>query len=165
MSTAFGSASAALLKFSHCRNHDPGFEKGRNAMGRPPVPPNLKVLRGTTRPDRPAANAPIGAFDELPDPPSWLPALGVIEYARLGKVLTANGLLHAGNVGLLVLAAAVHAKLAQEMMAGLPLTAALVARYQSLLAELGASVVARLPSAVPKPNRFSHYGRRPGGES
>ena len=135
-------------------------------MGRPPVPPNLKVLRGTTRPDRPAAEgASIEACDELPDPPDWLPVLGVIEYERLGKVLTANGLLHAGNVGLLVLAAAVHAKLAQETAAGLPLTAALVARYQSLLSELGASVVARLPSAVPKPNRFAHYGRRPGGQS
>lgn len=128
-------------------------------------PSRLKLLCGTNRPDRDviAEGPALPAVNELPDPPSWLPALGVIEFERLGKVLTANGLLHAGNVGLLVLAAAVHAKLAQEMMAGLPLTAALVARYQSLLAELGASVVARLPSAVPKANRFAHYGKRPTG--
>ena len=131
-------------------------------------PRHLRALSGTLRPCRDGGPEapPLPAVGALPEAPDWLPnAHAVREYERLGAVLLAHGLLTEASAGALLLLASVHGKLVQELQAGLPLTSALIAQWRGLARDLGLLQMVREPNATTKPNRFSHYGRRPGGQS
>lgn len=127
-------------------------------------PRHIKLLQGTLRPHRDAGEAPppLPYLDVLPDAPSWLPnAAAATEYRRLGAVMLANGLLHAGNIGHLTILAALYGRIVQLFMAGEPPQAALVGRFQALASELGLTGIARTTATSARPNKFSTNGRKP----
>ena len=64
----------------------------RSRAGRPRKPTALKLVAGTQRRDRENPSEP--AFKPvLPDAPSWLPKAAKAEWARLGPMLLAAGLI------------------------------------------------------------------------
>jgi hypothetical protein len=100
----------------------------------------LKLLRGTHRGEAgEAAEGPaLPAVDAAPPPPAWLREPEALrEWHRLAPLLVANRLLHAGNVGLLAQACAVHGRLARTWQEGGTPPAALVAAYRMLCNSLG----------------------------
>ena len=122
------------------------------------IPPRLKLLRGTAHvADRVAAlesTPPLPALDAVPTPPHWLKNLNArAEWDRLAPVLTANRLLHAGNIGLLAQLCAVHGHLVDIWTNGLKANAALVATYRMLSNSLGL-LNWDVPTAKPG-NRFT----------
>jgi hypothetical protein len=126
-------------------------------------PEHLKLISGTARPDR-AARAPIVELTplaEVPTAPAFLPnGHAVAEWRRLAPVLTANNLLHAGNLHALALLCGLHGRIVQLWAAGEAPQAAVVGQIRALLADLGLSGM-RLPPAPPGPrNRFSLHGRK-----
>lgn len=80
--------------------------------GRPPDAPELKVLRGTTRPDRDAPAGADGFPRGAPEAPSWLGDRGRFWFGRLvadlGRV---PGLLSPADAHLLGVAASMLAKI------------------------------------------------------
>ncbi|RMH96306.1 hypothetical protein, partial [Stutzerimonas nitrititolerans] len=59
-------------------------------MARKPTAPHLKVLQGTSRPDREVPDAPeYDLIEEFPDPPIHLNADGADMWNRLGPQLVA----------------------------------------------------------------------------
>lgn len=137
--------------------------------GRPPKPRRLKILSGTLQPsrDRGEEVLPLPASEALPAPPEWLPnAHAVREYERLGAAMLQFGLLHEGNVGALVMLAAVHGNLVQLLLAGRGVQASLISQYRGLAADLRLTSLVRIPKAgdvgPENPfNRFANSGRRP----
>ncbi len=120
-------------------------------------PPSLKLIAGTSRPDRAAPVGPaLPALVRVPPAPGWLPnAHATQEWRRLAPALVANKLLHAGNIGAFGQACALCGKLVALWAAGETPTAALVNAYRSLCNDLGLSGWA-LPAHVNKSNRFSN---------
>lgn len=72
--------------------------------GRKPLPPNLKVIRGETRPSRlnPDHARPV---EGRPNPPDWLSEEERAEFARYVERLEALGVLSATDDGIIALAA------------------------------------------------------------
>lgn len=123
-------------------------------------PPVLKLLAGTSRPDRAAPEgSALPALDGVPPAPGWMKNPHARrEWRRLAPVLTANKLLTAGNLGIFVQLCALQGKLVETWAAGETPTAALVNAYRLLCNELGLSGMA-LPAHVNKPNRFSNNAK------
>jgi len=122
-------------------------------------PRHLKSIKGTLRRGRVAPETPpLPALGAAPTPPRWLTnADAVREWQRLAPILTANRLLHAGNVGLLAQLAAVHGRLVEIWTTGAKPNAALVATYRRLLNSLGLlgwHPPAAAPAAAPA-NKFA----------
>ena len=129
--------------------------------GPPKTPLRLKLLRGTL--NVPTRNAPetaaLPAIDAVPTPPRWLKNKDAVrEWNRLAPLLTANGLLNQGNIGLLQQLCAVHGHLVLLWSTGAKANAALIATYRMLSNSLGL-LGFDIQSAKPG-NRFSKHARQ-----
>jgi hypothetical protein len=104
------------------------------------VPAHLKLLRGTLMrpPPQDASTPALPVLDVEPSPPPWLKdAEALREWKRLAPVLTANRLLHEGNIGLLAQLCAVHGRLVKIWSSEGSANAALVMTYRMLSNSLG----------------------------
>src|SRR6266513_5678352 len=104
------------------------------------APAHLKLLRGThSRPPSVGSKTPaLPVINVVPSAPAWLTNVDAVrEWNRLAPVLTANRLLHAGNLGLLAQLCAVHGRLVQIWSSDGRANAALVATYRMLSNSLG----------------------------
>lgn len=105
---------------------------------------------------------PVRALDPVPTPPRWLKNKDALrEWNRLAPILTANGLLNEGNIGLLQQLCAVHGHLVLLWSTGAKANAALIATYRMLSNSPGL-LGFNIPSAKPS-NRFTKYSRLPRG--
>jgi len=103
----------------------------------------------------------LPAINAVPSAPAWLTNMDAVrEWNRLAPVLTANRLLHAGNLGLLAQLCAVHGRLVQIWSSDGRANAALVATYRMLSNSLG-MLGWELPQNA-KPNRFANNSRAAG---
>lgn len=114
-------------------------------MARPRKPAALKLVAGTTRPDRDGpAPVELPLIEHAPPAPDWMPnAHAVREWDRIAPVLVANKLLT--EVGLAGLAhmCALHGKIVQLHAAGETPNAALIAQWRALYNDYGATPVAQ----------------------
>ena len=122
---------------------------------------HLKLLAGTSRYDRAAPTTPVlPVLDVVPNPPAWLVNLEAVrEWHRLAGVLTANKLLHAGNLSLFGQMCALHGYLVQAWATGEPPTAALISTHRATCVALGLLGMG-LPKAAGTLNKFSTHLRR-----
>lgn len=122
--------------------------------------PHLKLLSGTSRPDRVLpAGVSLPPLDVSPEPPDWLPnAHAVREWNRLLPVMMANRLLNAGNVGLFAQMCALHGHLVTAWATGEAPTAAMISTHRATCAALGLLGMT-LPEPAAKPNVFSNNRR------
>jgi hypothetical protein len=124
------------------------------------IPPHLKLLTGTARPDRePPPLPPLPPVDSLAPPP-WLRDLHALEeWRRLAPALTANKLLHAGNYGIFAQMCALHGHLVAAWTGGSPPSAAMIGQYRKALSELTAGVRALAAAPAVRNNRFQNNGK------
>jgi phage terminase small subunit len=110
-------------------------------MPNPKKPPTLKIIAGTSRPDRDdgaAGEADFATLTEIPAPPNWLPnAHAINEWRRLGGLLVANKLLVALDLSTLGQLCALHGKMVQLYAAGETPVASMVAQYSNLASAFG----------------------------
>jgi hypothetical protein len=67
-----------------------------------PKPKSLKLISGTTRPDRdekPGDPVEYDRVEQFPDPPFGLTAHGIIFWNHYGPILTKSGVLTVGDMG------------------------------------------------------------------
>ena len=129
-------------------------------------PPRLKVVAGTSRPDRGAKPVDLPIIEKAPPAPDWLPnAHSIKEWDRLAPILTANKLLTEGGLSPLGMLCSLHGKLVQLWAAGEAPVASMVAQYRNLINDFGLTPVAQgkvTPVADGKEeNRFAQRGKRP----
>lgn len=129
-------------------------------------PTALKVIAGTTRPDRAPLADPIilPLVADAPPAPDWLPnAHAVKEWDRLAAILHVNGILTVPALGALGQLCALHGALVQAWAAGLAPTAALMAQHRALSGDFGLTPAmqakVRAPSGPAPRNRFHTNGR------
>jgi hypothetical protein len=95
----------------------------------------LKLLRGTLAriPQGTSATDALSPINAVPSPPGWLTNVDAArEWNRLASVLTANRLLHEGNIRLLAQLCAVHGRLVKIWSSEGSANAALVMTYRML---------------------------------
>lgn len=104
-------------------------------------PSTLKVISGTTRPDREAqAGVDLPSLSAVPPPPDWMPnAHAVREWQRLAPILVANKLLAEPDLGALGHLCALHGKIVQLWTAGETPTGHLLAQFNTLAGAFGLS--------------------------
>lgn len=135
-------------------------------MPRPRKPTNLKLLSGTSRPDRDLPGAlQLPAADQVPEAPDWLPnAHAVREFEKLATALQATGVLTEASIVPLAHLAALHGKIVQMYAAGAAPSGHLVAQYRNLCGDFGltpATAAKVRPSGGGKSdNPFSRNGRK-----
>lgn len=104
------------------------------------IPDHLKLISGTTRPDRAQAEpALLGAIlEQSPAPPDWLPtAHAVKEWERLAPLLVAGRRLTEAMMSPLGHLCALHGKIVQLWAAGETPTGHLLAQYNKLIDSFG----------------------------
>lgn len=115
--------------------------------GRPKIPDQLKLLRGTAQPSRcqrPGASFPL--VEEPPDPPEWLPnGPAVAEFKRLAALLHEMGLLTAASVSALGILAALHGKVCQQWAAGTTPNGHTLSQLRGFCRDFGLVPSSRLP--------------------
>ena len=125
-------------------------------------PPTLKLLSGTSRPDRAAPEGPaLPALDGVPPAPDWLKknSHAFREWQRLAPLMVANKLLHTGNLGLFVQCCAIYGRLAEIWASGDTPAASLLATHRAHSVSLGLLGMTPLPAAKPG-NKFTNNKRR-----
>ena len=138
-------------------------------MPRPRKPTALKVIAGTSRPDRaytPEIELPL--VESLPNAPDWMPNTHAVkEWDRLARILIANKLLAEADLTALGHMCALHGKIVQLYAAGESPTASMAGALRVMQGDFGLSPVARGKvsagsSDKPSGNKFATIGRRPG---
>ena len=124
-------------------------------------PPVLKLLAGTSRPDRAAPEgSALPALDGVPPAPGWMTNPHARrEWRRLAPILTANKLLTAGNLGIFVQLCALQGRLVETWVDGATPTAALLMTHRAHCVSLGLLGMTPLPAAKPG-NAFTNNKRR-----
>jgi phage terminase small subunit len=133
---------------------------------RPRKPTQLKVITGTTRPDRPEQVTELPVVDALPDPPDWLPnAHAVKEWKRLGPILVANRLITEGGLSAFGMLCSLHGKIVQLYAAGEAPNGAMIQQWRALTNDFGLTPAAqgkvRAMGAEPAGNKFADRGKKP----
>lgn len=128
-------------------------------------PNALKLIAGTTRPDRAVEGVALPLLAGRPDAPDWLPnAHAVKEWHRLAPILTSARLLTDGGLSALGILCALHGKLVQLWTAGETPTGAMLAAYRGLTNDFGLTPVAQgkvtATSANNASNPFTTNGKR-----
>ncbi len=120
---------------------------------------HLKLLAGTSRPDRIAREGPaLPAVRDVPSPPSWMTNDAALEeWKKLAPLLAVNKLLTEGNVSLLGHACMLHGRLVEIWGAGEAPTAALLSAHRSICASLGLLGMNFPAAKSEKPNRFLRF--------
>lgn len=137
-------------------------------MPNPRKPLALKLLQGTTRPDRPTPpHVEYPLVTAAPEPPEWLQdPRAVAEWTRLVPILMGVGLLSEASIGSLAILCATFGAIAGLVSQGQPPPASLLSVYRALAGDFGLSAVAQQklhPAPTPEPsNRFANLARRPG---
>jgi phage terminase small subunit len=133
----------------------------------PRKPSALKLVAGTSRPDRePEASVDLPLADSVPDAPDWLPnAHAMKEWNRLAPILHANRLLTEAGLMTLGHLCALHGKIAQLYAAGEAPTGHMVAQYRGLANDFGLTPVAqgkmKQSAEAAKPGgKFAGIGKR-----
>jgi phage terminase small subunit len=134
---------------------------------RPKKPSQLKIVAGTTRPDRPEIPAvELPVIDRVPDAPDWLPnAHAVKEWTRLAPIMVANKLLTEGGLSALGHLCSLHGKIVQLYAAGEAPNANMIGQWRSLTNDFGLTPAAqgkvRAVAAEPAGNKFANRGKKP----
>jgi phage terminase small subunit len=133
--------------------------------GRPRLPDQLKLLRGTAQPSRcqrPGASFPL--VEEPPEPPEWLPnGPAVAEFKRLATLLHGMGLLTAASVSALGILASLHGKIVQQWAAGTTPNGHAMAQLRGFYRDFGLTPASSLKIRAPEPegaNRFTQPNSR-----
>lgn len=132
-------------------------------MPYPRKPRHLRVITGSRQPDRPDDDIGAHAFEELPDPPTWLAnSHAMVEYKRLGAILLRLGRLTEANISVFGVYCTVHGKIVQLTAAGETPTGFLLSQYRALANDFGlitgTSASARKIAAEPeKKSRFDRF--------
>ena len=136
--------------------------------GRKPTAPHLKVLAGTTRPDREVQDAPeYDLIDQFPEAPQHLNPDGAEMWRNLGPQLVKARVLQVVDLYSLEQLCFSWQRFRQKAKAGMELTAAEDTALKGLFSEFGMTPAARrkVASAGEKPagNRFGNNGKRATG--
>ncbi len=140
-------------------------------MGRKAKPPALKLLAGTSRPDREPADAPsFEPVREFPDPPQHLNPDGAQAWNDLGPKLVAAGVLQEVDLYPLEQVCYAWQRFRQKAKAGMDMSASDDNALKALWSEFGMTPAARrrVPANLvdpnvekPKGNAFAGIGKRP----
>lgn len=133
--------------------------------GRKPTAPHLKVLAGTTRPDREVRDAPeFDLIDEFPDPPEHLNPDGAQMWMNLGPQLVKARVLQIVDLYSLEQLCFSWQRFRQKAKVGMELTAAEDTALKALFSEFGMTPASRRKvSSSTEPisgNKFAGNGRR-----
>lgn len=130
-------------------------------------PPQMKLVAGTTRADRPEIPAvELPVLDTVPFAPDWLPnAHAVKEWTRLAPILVANKLLTEGGLSALGMLCSLHGKIVQLYAAGEAPNANMIGQWRSITNDFGLTPAAqgrvRAVAAEPTGNKFANRGKPP----
>lgn len=141
-------------------------------MGRKAKPTALKLIQGTSRPDRDPVDAPnFEQVEEFPAAPQHLNADGAAAWNDLGPKLVAAGVLQVVDLYALEQACYAWQRFRKKAKADMDITASEDNALKSLLSEFGMTPAARRrvasnlvdPDAPKKPkgNAFAGIGKRP----
>lgn len=133
--------------------------------GRKPTAPHLKVLAGTSRPDREVPDAPeYDLIEKFPDAPGHLNIDGQQMWANLGPQLVKARVLQVVDLYSLEQLCFAWQRFRQRAKAGMDLTAAEDSALKALFSEFGMTPAARrkVASGAEKPagNKFAANGKR-----
>ena len=132
------------------------------------LPPEVRALRGTRRPDRDTSPAPATLLPRVttpPAPPSWLTdPEAIAEWSRASTALAAVGLLHAGALSVLAHYCRLHSHMAAAADRGEAVPAAYYGALRNLASSLGLVLppTARTPTEPKAVNPFTKFKRLPG---
>jgi phage terminase small subunit len=137
-------------------------------MARKPSAPHLKVLAGTTRPDRQQEAGPeFDLIDVFPYPPQHLNADGAEMWQNLGPQLVKARVLQVVDLYALEQLCVAWQMFRQKAKAGMPNTAAEDTALKGLFSEFGMTPAARRKVAQSgdgaKANKFGSNGKRSAG--
>lgn len=135
------------------------------ARGRKPTAPNLKVLAGTTRPDREVPDAPeFDLIEKFPKPPQHLNTDGAEMWNNLGKQLVSAKVLQTVDLYSLEQLCVAWQMFRKKAKADMESTAAENTALKALFSEFGMTPASRskVSSGSPKAkgNSFASNGRR-----
>ena len=140
-------------------------------MGRKAKPHALKLIQGTTRPDRDPIDLPeFAPVLDFPDAPLHLNADGAAAWRDLGPKLIGAGVLQVVDLYALEQLCYAWQRMRQKAKAGMEISASEDNALKSLLSEFGMTPAARRRVAAnlldpdaqtPKGNAFSGIGKRP----
>lgn len=141
-------------------------------MGRKAKPVALKLIQGTSRPDRDPANAPeFAPVREFPDPPQHLNPDGAFAWRDLGPKLVAAGVLQEVDLYPLEQLCYAWQRFRKKAKADMDITASEDNALKALWSEFGMTPAARRrvaanlvdPSAPEQRsgNAFAGIGKRP----
>ncbi|MFC0677516.1 hypothetical protein ACFFGH_06585 [Lysobacter korlensis] len=133
--------------------------------GRKPTAPHLKLLAGTTRPDREVSDAPqFDLIDEFPSPPQHLNVDGAEMWNRLGPQLVMARVLQVVDLYALEQLCYAWERFRKKAKAGMDITAAEDTALKALFSEFGMTAASRrkVSSGEEKKsgNRFARNGKR-----
>lgn len=133
--------------------------------GRKPTAPHLKILAGTSRPDREVHDAPeYDAVDSFPEAPEHLNVDGVEMWNNLGPQLITARVLQTVDLYSLEQLCFAWQRFRQKAKAGMELTAAEDSALKGLFSEFGMTPAARRKVAAgaekPAGNKFANNGRK-----
>lgn len=133
--------------------------------GRKATPPALKVLAGTTRPDREVPDAPeFDLVENFPSPPQHLNTDGAAMWNDLGSQLVAARVLQSVDLYMLEQLCVAWQIMRKKAKAEMEATSAEHMALKALFSEFGMSPASRRKVASggekPKGNAFSKNGRR-----
>lgn len=136
--------------------------------GRKPTAPHLKVLAGTTRPDREVQDAPeYDLIENFPEAPQHLNPDGAEMWIHLGPQLVKARVLQVVDLYSLEQLCFSWQRFRQKAKAGMELTAAEDTALKALFSEFGMTPAARrkISAVAEKPagNRFGSNGKRSAG--
>ena len=130
-------------------------------------PLSLKVISGTSRPDRePESFIDLPLVDSVPAAPDWMPnGHAIKEWDRLAAILLANKLLTEASLGPLAHMCALHGKCIQLYAAGEAPTASMLGTLRNLFNDFGLTPVAQgkvraTGSDDKKGNAFGNNGKK-----
>lgn len=136
-------------------------------MSKPKKPDHLKLIAGTSRPDRAeSGGVELPLIDEVPPAPDWLPnAHAVKEWHRLAPILIANRLLPEAGLSALATLCALHGKIVQLYAAGECPTASMIGQYRAFGNDFGLTPIAaskiRYAGNQSTHNPFARNGQKP----
>lgn len=141
-------------------------------MGRKATPHNLKVIAGTTRPDRDPKDAPeFEPVSTFPEPPQHLNTDGAAIWTDLGPKLVAAGVLQQVDLYPLEQLCYAWQRFRKKAKADMDVTASEDNALKALFSEFGMTPAARRRVAAnlvdpdapkaPKGNAFAGIGKRP----
>lgn len=134
-------------------------------MARKPTAPHLKVLAGTSRPDRETPDAPeFDLIEDFPEAPQHLNADGAQMWANLGRQLVQARVLQVVDMYSLEQLCFAWQRFRQKAKAGMELTASEDQSLKALFSEFGMTPASRRKvssgTEKPKGNAFAGNGAR-----